>query len=256
MLMLVPEYEDDNFMFEYMAAEMLIAESPSEPSDGDDDTPIGDLLKKGKSIPEMHPLEGMTPTWSEERRQSYVACASPHIERYKITVDKINRVAMSTYNSQTDSYLATNLGIGGFKELFNSFLSDASISVKWSSKTATNAVRGVFWVTFTYNTYKYLSLRADATESEKQEFIAETKYFFNRINDCTKKHPYVMWRVITPQEQYFEQTFFNGHFVVHPTGRRFPTNNKWVYIPNNYGNDIFKGVKLLPDKKTATPPFK
>ncbi len=64
-----------------------------------------------------------------------------------------------------------------------------------------------------------------------------------------------MWRMKTTEEQYYDSVFYNGHFLVHPNGRNRTTHNKWIYLPDDKP-DIFKGVKLLPDKKPDDNPFK
>ncbi len=141
--MLVPEYENDNFLYEYMAAKVIAAEIPPLPSDDiNPNLTLGEMLEKNISPP------GMIPVWTPEARKKYEACAKPHIDKYKIAVDKLNKQATTTYEDQTDDYLSSNLGIGGIKSMYDLFLSDKAISARYSPQSATKGVRVIFWVTF------------------------------------------------------------------------------------------------------------
>ncbi len=252
--MLVPEYENNNFLFEYMAAKPVIAENPPEPSDGEEK----DIYKKdfgevfdNNLAGQKGPLQGMVPMWTNQARAKYEKCANPHIEKYQNFVDKLNRTAQTNYESQRDTYVASSLGVSSLKDLSGHFLKDTAISARYSPKPPNTAkgVRIVFWVLFIVNTTNYLKLRSKFSENERQEFIAETNYFFARINECRQANPYDVYRMKTKEEQYFDSVFFKGHHLVHPNRGTRPTHNKWIYLPDDDTPSIFKGVKLIPDKK-------
>ena len=92
---------------------------------------------------------------------------------------------------------------------------------RWSWKhTPTKAGFGVsrvtFWATFTAATSAYIIFRQQTLKTEAENFVAQTNFFFKKLNDCRQNNPYDLWRVMTPQEEYLEKVIFTTRGILHP----------------------------------------
>jgi hypothetical protein len=216
-MLTLPELGNEKFLSEYLAAPVSFVETPPLPSD-DEINPnmtLGEMMDKKISPP------GMIPTWSESARKKYEACISPHIDAYKLAVDKINRGAQKDYNLQTYAYVSGSLGVGSVTELFGAFRGDQAIRARWSwtnspTKAGLGINRGAFWVSFIVLSVGYIYIRRQTLKAEYDDFVAQTNFFFKKLTECRQNNPYDMWRVITPQEEYFEKLVFTPSGIIHP----------------------------------------
>lgn len=216
-MLTLPEEGHQNFLSEYMVAPVIVAETPPSPSHDkiNPNMTLGEMMNKKVSPP------GMVPTWTEAARKKYEACISPHIDSYKLAVDTINRGAEKDYNTQTYAYISASLGPATLTELFGAFRGDAAVRYRWSWKhTPTKAGfginRGTFWATFTAATGAYIFLRRESLKVEYENFVAQTNFFFKKLNACRQSNPYDMWRMMTPQEEYFEKLIWTPSGLIHP----------------------------------------
>jgi hypothetical protein len=195
------------------------------------DMPVGEAIEKGISP------QGMIATWSEERRKEYELCVEPHIKTYKFAIDKINREAEKNYEIHTNNYLISVFGAAGLAEVVNAFKGDKAVRARWNWKslkgTGIGVARVTFWITFSTASITYIMTRRTFLKYEALDFISQTNYFFERLNECRKKYPYDAWRETTESERknedYFKKLVFTNT-IIHPVNTR-PTKLFLLPIP-------------------------
>lgn len=193
------------------------------------DMPVGEAIEKGIAP------RGMIATWSEQRRKEYELCAEPHITTYKFAVDKINREAEKNYETHTNNYIISVFGAAGLAEIVNAFKGDKAVRARWSWKNlkgvGIGTARVTFWITFSTATITYVMTRRTFLKYEALDFISQTNYFFDRLNECREKYPYDTWREMTESEreteEYFRKLVFTNT-IIHPVNTR-PT--KFFFLP-------------------------
>jgi hypothetical protein len=233
----LPESVAHNFLSDYLAAPVTVVETPALPSDDqiNPNMTLGEMMDKKVSPP------GMVPDWTDAARKKYEACISPHIESYKLAVELLNRAAEKDYNKDTAAYIGANLGPASINELTAAFRGDQAVRARWAwnsspSKAGFGISRGAFWVTFIFTSGLYLYYRREASKAEYDIFVAQTNFFFKKVNNCRQNNPYDMWRVMTKFEQYFEELKYTPSGIIHPNRNSMddllnPEKRRWLWLP-------------------------
>lgn len=170
---------------------------------GDDDLTMEEAMKKGLAP------KGMRPAWSPEARKRYEACIEPDIKKYKKEVDKINRRSEEDLKQHKWDFYSTAL-LGGLPGLFSAAKSDVPIEFKVRTETPPkrflgNANRVIFWGTFSWATYGFVTVRATALRREAEDFTQATESFFEKVSECRAKNPYNMWVQLPPGESQIKE---------------------------------------------------